>query len=237
MKRLLIAILAIAIVLMPTFAFAAEETQSTITTTGYATVTVEPDQAQVMFGVELYEDDAQTAQANVNTIIAAATEAIKAVGIEESKIKTQSINIYREYDYSGDQRRELGFHASTSLTVDISDIALTGAVIDAGLNAGLNNINYVNFSTSKETECYNEALAQATKNAIAKGQLLADAAEVEIAGIANITEGYSNSIYAKTTNSRSVGAMYDLAAESDETSVSGGELTISAQVTASFIIK
>ena len=69
------------------------------------------------------------------------------------------------------------------------------------------------------------------------GQLLADAAEVEIAGIANITEGYSNSIYAKTTNSRSVGAMYDLAAESDETSVSGGELTISAQVTASFIIK
>jgi len=234
-------ILAALMALVPVFALA-EGDDGTITTTGFASVVAEPDQARVIFGVELIGEDAKSAQKGVNEVINAATEAIKAVGIEEKQLQTESINIYREYEYTESGRREIGFHASTTLTVSLTDITMTGAVIDAGLEAGLNNVNSVNFSTSKESEYYAQALAMATENALKKGEILAKAANVTLDGLESLVEGYSTSIY--TNNSRAAGkdmiameSAMDEMAYSNGTSVSTGEIRVTAQVTATFEIK
>ena len=113
MKKLVILLaLALALTLsaLPALAEAEDDTLAnpdltlnslgTIEVDGRASVLVEPDRAVITFGVELTEDDAQTAQTKANENINAAVEAIKALGVEASDIQTDSISIRRAYSYT-----------------------------------------------------------------------------------------------------------------------------------------
>ena len=162
MKKIIATVLASMMLAMPVMSMAesavitptAEITEqaSVISVQGSASITVEPDQAELSFGAEFIEEDAQTAQGKVNDAINAAVEALKKLGIDEKAIQTDSISIYRQYDYSGDTPVVTGFSASTQLRVSLSDISLAGEAIDAGINARLNNVPDITFSSGKQAE-------------------------------------------------------------------------------------
>ena len=185
MKKIIATVLASMMLAMPVMSMAESavitptaeiaEQASVISVQGSASITVEPDQAELSFGAEFIEEDAQTAQGKVNDAINAAVEALKKLGIDEKAIQTDSISIYRQYDYSGDTPVVTGFSASTQLRVSLSDISLAGAAIDAGINAGLNNVNDITFSSSKQAEYYDQVLAEAVKSARHKAEIMAAA--------------------------------------------------------------
>lgn len=234
MKKLICTLLALTLMLLPALCLA-DDDDSLITVQGRASVLVMPDIATLYFGASFTEDDAQVAQTSVNTAASAAREAITALGIAPEAITTNSISIYREYDYSGDSARAIGFTASTQLCVTLEDISLAGQVIDAALGAGLNNVRNVEFSSSKQAEYYDQALAMATQNAAHKADILATAAGYTLGRIHSLTEEYSSGMYYLRGE-----AGYDMVAAAGvngSTSISSGEIEIEATVTAVYNLK
>lgn len=241
MKKIIATVLASMMLAMPVMSMAesavitptAEITEqaSVISVQGSASITVEPDQAELSFGAEFIEEDAQTAQGKVNDAINAAVEALKKLGIDEKAIQTDSISIYRQYDYSGDTPVVTGFSASTQLRVSLSDISLAGAVIDAGINAGLNNVNDITFSSSKQAEYYDQVLAEAVKSARHKAEIMAAAEGGAISRLISANEGYSGSMYSRTNS-----VQYSMVEDADygSTNISAGEIEIIANINATY---
>lgn len=241
MKKIIATVLASMMLAMPVMSMAesavitptAEITEqaSVISVQGSASITVEPDQAELSFGAEFIEEDAQTAQGKVNDAINAAVEALKKLGIDEKAIQTDSISIYRQYDYSGDTPVVTGFSASTQLRVSLSDISLAGAAVDAGINAGLNNVNDITFSSSKQAEYYDQVLAEAVKSARHKAEIMAAAEGGTISRLISAKEGYSGSMYSRTNS-----VQYSVAEDADygSTNISAGEIEITANINATY---
>ncbi len=241
MKKIIATVLASMMLAMPVMSMAesavitptAEITEqaSVISVQGSASITVEPDQAELSFGAEFIEEDAQTAQGKVNDAINAAVEALKKLGIDEKAIQTDSISIYRQYDYSGDTPVVTGFSASTQLRVSLSDISLAGAAIDAGISAGLNNVNDIIFSSSKQAEYYDQVLAEAVKSARHKAEIMASAEGGAISRLISANEGYSGSMYSRTNS-----VQYSMVEDADygSTNISAGEIEITANINATY---
>ena len=236
MKKIIAIMTAALLMLMPALCLAqGDDDHGKIEVSGYASMSVVPDLAEVTFGVEMTDKDAAQAQSRVNEVISAATEALAALDIPAEKIRTSSLSLYREYDYSGDSPVVIGFTASTSLTVSLDDISLTGPVIDAGLSAGANTLSGVSFASSRQAEYYDQALAAAMTNAQHKAEVLAQAAGCELAGLCSVSESYSNSMYVTYAE-----AAYDKVSASGynaPTQVSAGEVEITANVSAVFDVK
>lgn len=202
-----------------------------IEVSGRASVLVEPDRAVITFGVELTEDEAQTAQASASETINAAVEAIQALGVEPSDIQTDSISIRRAYSYTDGEEREIGFTASTQLNINVRDLSQAGAIIDAGMAEGLNTIDGVTLQSSRQAELYNQALEQAYLNARAKAELLASAASAELYGATSIVEDATSYAYVARANTTFA---EDSVGSGAATSISAGQIEITASLTATF---
>lgn len=134
-------------------------------------VEVTPDMATVSTGVTT---DAPTAveamrrnAAEMDRLVAQ----IRALGIAQKDIQTQRISLNPRYDYQRDSKpRFLGYQASNQVTVKIRDIDRTGAILDAMVAAGANNINGPHFGLQDDTE----VKAEARRRALANGKRQAE---------------------------------------------------------------
>jgi len=135
MKRALVFLLALitAISLMPS----ASANTRHITVTGTGTSTVAPDAVRFLASVSTLAASNKMALSNANKSSSAIREALKANGIESKDIKSSSLTVYPEYNYSQDKGRELmGYRATQSFTIVIRKAASAGEVIDVVVNAG-----------------------------------------------------------------------------------------------------
>lgn len=243
MKKAIVLMTALMLAIAPMSALAQPESGvsmqfgalgSEVTVQGKASVYAEPDQATITFGVSAIDAEAAAAQSKVNKVLSEAVAAIKELGIAEKDIATDTVRIDREYDYSGSERKDMGFSAFTQLTVALDDVSKTGSVLDAALKAGVNDVQGVNFSCSKQSEYYDEALAAAVKNAQRKADVIAQAAGGIVSGIASVEEqSYGGAAYANTVN-----YSYDMAVAEGEagTELPAGKIEISASVKAVFLM-
>jgi len=135
MKRALVFLLALitAISHMPS----ASANTRHITVTGTGTSTVAPDAVRFLASVSTLAASNKMALSNANKSSSAIREALKANGIESKDIKSSSLTVYPEYNYSQDKGRELmGYRATQSFTIVIRKAASAGEVIDVVVNAG-----------------------------------------------------------------------------------------------------
>lgn len=167
--------------------------EARLTVQGNGTVLMDADRATIRVGVREIAEDVVTAQSNVNGRIEAIVNALKALGLDEKDIFTDSIGIYPNYDYSGNRERITGYNAYNTVSATISDIEGVGKYIDAAFEAGANTLDNVAFSASDTQDASNQALAEALKNATAKAQALAEASGMTLGEIVSIAEnaGYS----------------------------------------------
>ena len=70
-----------------------------ITVTASEEVRVEPDMAEIVYGVTTEAADAETRRQQNGEAIAAVVEALKALGVEESSIQTTRLNLSPQYDW------------------------------------------------------------------------------------------------------------------------------------------
>ena len=211
----------------------------TITVTGEATVAAKPDRTVISLGAVAQADDAAAAQQRVNEIMQKAIDAIRQAGAPEDQIQTAGLSLQPVYSQP-DRRAQnaephtptiVAYRASNTVRVQLDDLELIGKVIDAGINAGANQLEGISFELKDDTQQRAEALDQATRNARQKAEVIATASGSRLSTPHSIVEGGVNVITPVYRGPRAMAAM------EMETPVQPGQVQLRAGVTVTYRIQ
>lgn len=181
--------------------------QSIVTTSGTATVKVDPDKFTVTVGVETEGTTAEEA-ASLNADIAAKIiAALKALGISEDDISSSSYSVYPVYSQISANAcrvmegypiapecyvsQEITSHKasnSVSVTFDADSSVAAGEVIDTAIEAGANTVQgaYFFISSERQEEIRSRLIKGAIDNARSRADKAAEAVNMEITGVKSI---------------------------------------------------
>ena len=174
----------LAAVSLPGSAVSAAAEPGGITVQGTASVASVPDRAELSFGVESPGQTAKAALAANAAEMRKVIAAVKAAG--GTDVKTQSVSLSPRYN---DRSEPQGFVATNSVSATIKELAKAGAVIDAAVSAGANQVYGPSLSSGDQTELYRQALKAAVANARANAQVLAASANLSLGRVTAIVEG------------------------------------------------
>jgi hypothetical protein len=204
----------------------------TVTVSGTGEVKADPDVAYLSFGVQTRAETADRAQED-NAKIFAAVKAVlgNTYKIPDKDIRTTGFSVYPEYSYAEREAPKItGYVATHMVEVTYRKLDEIGALLDAVSKAGANQINNVRFDTENAERFELEAMKKAMANARKKAETLAAAENRRIKDVVHISESdvRLNPVFAD------YGAANKMAADSAGTSISRGEITITARVSVQY---
>lgn len=153
--------------------------EKTVSVTGSATSSVDPDIVNIYFGVEVEAVTAKEAISANSAAMTAVIDAIKNLGISEDEISTSSFNIYPVYTNEVDPKTGVyvksevtGYKVSNILSVKTSKLNMAGSIIDAAVDAGANRVDsiYYSLSPEKQMAVQDELIEEAVLNAKSKAE-------------------------------------------------------------------
>jgi uncharacterized protein YggE len=153
-----------------------------IITSGTGEARVTPDRAQIFMGVQTRAATAAQAGTDNARKTRAVIDAVKARGIPAERIATSDYNLYPEYDHREPPRegpqtpRVIGYVATNTVRIEVRQLDQVGGIIDAGLAAGANMVNTIQFFASNVDVARRAALAEAVGRARGDAEALATAA-------------------------------------------------------------
>lgn len=206
------------------------EQRPQIVTSAQSEVRVTPDRATIAIGVQTRGATAAAAGRENARKQQAVIDAVKALGVPSNQISTVGYNVFPEtrYDKDSGQQRVTGYVVSNVVRVEVHQVDQVGPVVDAALTKGANQINSLQFTSSKADEARRRALAEAVANARADAEALATAAGGRIGDLLELTEsgGYPRPMFEFQV------ARAGIAGAAAPTPVEPGEITVQASVSA-----
>ncbi|ESQ76354.1 SIMPL domain-containing protein [Asticcacaulis sp. AC402] len=204
---------------------------TTLSLTANGEVSAAPDMATVSFGVVTQAGNASNAMKNNNVRMNQVMAALKAAGIDAKDIQTSSLNLSPQYDYNntGGQPKITGYQAMNQVTVRVNKLDQTGAVIDAVLAAGVNQIDNINFGLKNDAALTDQARQSAVKLLMQRANLYAAALGMKVKRVQTLSEGGPG-----YHPPQPMMMMRAEAAMDKSTPVSSGELQLSVSVSAVF---
>ncbi|MEX0953888.1 MAG: SIMPL domain-containing protein [Rhizobiaceae bacterium] len=177
---------------LPALAQQAPETPR-IVVTGEGEAAVRPDMAIVSLSVMREAETARQALDANNEAMSTVIASLKQAGIEERDIRTSGLSIQPRWDYQpgkdGSQTARLAaYQVTNSLTVRVRDLARVGTVIDNSVSLGVNQGGSISFTNQDPDAVIDQARRAAVEDATRRARTLADAANVELGAILEITE-------------------------------------------------
>ena len=157
-------------------------------------VTRVPDLAIISAGVQTLQPTASGAIEQNAARMERVRAALRRAGIADKDIQTSSINLNPEYRYVENQPPVLtGYRATNSVNVNFRDLKRTGAILDALVAEGANQINGPSLTIDKPETAYDEARIKAIAAGQARAQLYARALGKRVVRILSVSEsgGYA----------------------------------------------
>jgi uncharacterized protein YggE len=218
----------------------------TITVTGKGDVSAVPDIAQISFTIRNKDKTVTNAQKVVTDKINQSLAFLKASGIDEKDIKTESYNSYPQYEWfdskvlctsnycppSGKQVLT-GYEVSQSITVKVRNTDKTGDIIDGLGKLNITELNSPNFTIDNEDGLRADARAQAIEDAKSKAKILAKQLGVRLGDIVSFDENGNSPIPMYYDKAMTVGG----APEVSTPTLPTGENKIQSNVTIVFEIR
>jgi uncharacterized protein YggE len=167
----LFALAALSGVARPGAAHSVASADRTVTVNGDGVVNTVPTRADFSFGVVT---QARTAAAALAANAAAAQKvsaALKAAGVAAADIQTQQVSIDPRFNQAG--TAIVGYTATNSVSAAVRDLGRAGAVVDAAVAAGADQVSGPNLTRDDSSALYRQALAAAYTDARTKAQALA----------------------------------------------------------------
>lgn len=189
-----------------------------------------PDTATVSAGVVTQASTAGEAMSANARQMNATFNALLQAGISQRNIQTSQLSLQPRYDYTDRKApRITGYEARNTVTAKSDNLESVGAMLDALVRAGANNINNVAFSIKEPEAAKSEARAMAIKNARRQAEEMAGAAGVRLGRIISLTEsgGYNG------PRPMMMSARADIA---ESTPVAAGEQALSVTVNITYEI-
>ena len=196
----------------------------TISATG--TTTVVPDAVRINATVSVLSTTSKGAQSTASTTSSAVRSALTVNKVATKDIATQSITVYPEYSYPASGTPTLsGYRATQSFDITIRSATTAGAVVDAIVEAGQDNLQVNGVSpfvldSDKATEV---ARTAAVKKAKAKAASYAKLLGVKLGRVIYLDETLTPAVYPVYTPTTK--------ADSDATVVDLGEQKVTVSVT------
>jgi uncharacterized protein YggE len=158
------------------------ETKRTLSVSGSGEINTVPDAVELSAAISVV---AQGAMAEVSEKGNAMMKAIKAHGIEEKDVQTDSISLVPVYKRRRrgepvEKPKITGYQASLRYQISSKKIKTFGTLIDALVKAGANKIAGIHFYVTDHTSMANDARKRAVEDARRAAHVMATAAGVKL---------------------------------------------------------
>jgi len=191
-----------------------------------------PDVATIRAGVVTQAPTAAAAMADNAQRTARVLAAIRKAGVAERDVQTATISLQPQYRYVDGQAPVItGYQASNSVSVRFRDIAKSGAILDALVAQGANQIDGPNLSIDKPEGAMDAARTDAIARARARAELYARAAGMRVERIVSISESGSDA-----PSPPPIAVMRAAASQAD-TQIAAGEQDVTVSVSVRFLLK
>ena len=215
----------------PTYITSSEVPEAKIQVSATGTTNMNPDMATVSAGVVTQGKTAREAMFGNATKMTRVFEELEAAGIEKKHITTSQLSLKPKYNYQNRQSPKIdGYEARNTVSAKTYNLDDVGAMLDALVKAGVNNINGVQFSIKDSKAAKDKAREDAIREAREKAESMASAAGVKLGKLKSLSESGGNfrpQPVAYALEARSAGA---------STPVAAGEQAISVTVNMSYDI-
>jgi uncharacterized protein YggE len=201
---------------------------SQIVTAGSGEASIAPDRATIQIGVQSRATTAAAASTDNARRQKAIIDTLRALGLSPEQIRTMNYSVSpdMQYNQTNGTSRVVGYVVSNVVQADVRRLDDAGKLIDAALAKGANQINSLQFYSSKADSVRRSALAVAVANARADAEALARAAGGSVGQLIEL----STASLPVRPIAMDMGAM--TMAKMAPTPIEPGEQTVNATVTA-----
>ena len=189
MRRLLV-MLGLATILISAAAVGeAKDGATRVMVTGDSIVQAQPDTATITLAVVTQAKLAIAAQRDNAGKTEAVVNALKSGAGASAEIKTSGYSLQPQRLYKEGQPPTItGYEARNTITVTLSDLTKVGVVIDAASQAGANDIGSIAFTLRQDQTARDQALKAATREAVSKAEVIAQALGGRLTKIIEVEE-------------------------------------------------
>ena len=181
MKRLLTATIMAAMVLTAVSAADIPDYIPTISVSGSATVTMQPDTASFQISASSVEATTEEARVKTSEMIGKAIGILKdEFGIAEDDLATSYIAASPEFEWRDDERVLVGQRATQRIDVETEDLDAIGDIYQELMGIDGIEISDVTLDKKDKSEEYREARMKAVEDAYAKADAYLEAAGAEV---------------------------------------------------------
>jgi uncharacterized protein YggE len=156
---------------------------------GDSIVQAQPDTAILTIAVVTQNRSAIEAQQENATKADAVLRALKTAAGAGAEVKTSGYALQPQRVYKEGQPPTIsGYEARNMVTVTMSDLNKIGNVIDAAAQAGSNDVSGIAFTLRQDRPARDRALGEATREAMSKAQVIAQALGGRVLRIVEVQE-------------------------------------------------
>lgn len=141
---------------------------------GEGRVTIVPDTARVLLGVQIEGEEIEDLREDANERMNEVIEGLEEAGIPERDIRTVTYDISVKRDWERPGQPITGYVLTQLVEVRITDIDAVGDIIDGALDNGANNVGHIQFEVEDREGAIRQAREQAMDEARSKAEHLAD---------------------------------------------------------------
>jgi uncharacterized protein len=156
---------------------------------GNSIVQAQPDTAIVTIAVVTQAKQALDTQQQNATKTDAVIRALKAAAGTGAEIKTSGYSLQPQRVYKEGQPPTItGYEARNSVTVTTSELNKLGSIVDAAAQAGSNEVSGIAFTLRQDRQARDRALSEATREALSKAQVIAQALGGRVVRVVEVQE-------------------------------------------------
>ncbi len=159
-----------------------------ISVSGHAEIKAQPDVAYINMGVTTQGKTPDEASRLNATRTTALINSLRKANVAASDIHTQGFFVQPQYDYRTQPAVLTGYQATNSLQVTVHALANAGPLLDTAAKAGATQVGDISFDLVNRQSVQRQALMAAVRDARARADTLAQAAEVGVGRLLSLTD-------------------------------------------------
>jgi len=208
-----------------------------IRTSGTATVRATPDRVRVAVSMISRAQTARAASEENARLSKAVLDKLRAAVRVPGEVRTAGYDLSPEYDYGDGSGRKgprlIGYVATNRLFVVTDDLTGVGALLDAAVGAGANQVDSISFFLDDEQAARRQALLEAGRRARAEAETIAESLGVALGDLLDASSGTTHAPPPVYGHQRAMMAM----AEDASTEIAPGTMELGATVQVTFGIR
>jgi len=204
--------------------------QPSVDVSGEGIVTIIPDEVTVRVRVENTGKDPKTLKLQNDAIVNDVLKYIDKAGIDKKDVKSEYVRLSKNYEYN---TKKYTYAANQAISIKLRNLSRYEDLMNGLLESGINRIDGVTFSSSKQKSLESEARVKAMANAKLKAEQYAGAINQSIGKAIAISEFRQSNVPQPMLRSS---AMSMDAESGGQQTLAPGEMKIKATVNVRFVL-